>query len=85
MDKRVQAFAANQEITAQCLLEAMDRIEDFDLNEFCFVCHGATHRSVVCCLLLKELGYPNASVTMTTKRTALAYAHLRPAGEQKPE
>ena len=69
VDERVQAVVANQEITAHCLLAAMNRIEEENLQQFSFVCHGATHRSVACCMLLAALAYPNASVHMTTRRT----------------
>ena len=69
VDERVQAVVANQEITAHCLLAAMNRIEKEPLQQFSFVCRGATHRSVACCMLLAALAYPNASVHMTTRRT----------------
>ena len=84
VDERVQAYVASQEITAECLLEAMDCIEHFNLNGFSFVCHGATHRSVACCLLLKAVAYPNAKVHMTTRRTMTAFRDARQTGKYKP-
>ena len=74
VDERVQAVVASQGATANCLLVAFERIEEEDLDEFSFVCHGATHRSVACCLLLAALVYPQARVHLTTRRTRRAAA-----------
>ena len=74
VDERVQAVVASQEATAACLLVALERIEEEGMREFSFVCHGATHRSVACCLLLAALAYTQARVHMTTKRTRHAAA-----------
>jgi hypothetical protein len=74
VDERVQAVVACQDATATCLLEALERIEEKGMREFSFVCHGATHRSVACCLLLACIAYPQARVHMTTKRTRDAAA-----------
>ena len=72
VDQRVQAVVACQEATADALLAALERIEDMDMLEFCFVCHGATHRSVACCFLLAAIAYPHAEVHLTTDRTRRA-------------
>lgn len=69
VDGRVQAVVASQEATAFCLLAALERIEEEDLTDFSFVCHGATHRSVACCFLLAALAYPLGQVSLTTSRT----------------
>jgi hypothetical protein len=52
----------------------LERIEENGMREFSFVCHGATHRSVACCLLLAAIAYPQARVHMTTRRTRDAAA-----------
>ena len=82
VDERVQAVVASQEATASCLLVAFERIEEEDMHEFSFVCHGATHRSLACSLLLAAIAYPRATVHMTTRRTrraaALAYLFEQP-------
>ena len=72
VDERVQAVVASQEATAHCLLDALERIEEEELDEFGFVCHGATHRSVACSFLLAALVYPEARVCLTTTRTRRA-------------
>ena len=72
VDQCVQAVVACQEATANALLAALERIEDMDIFEFCFVCHGATHRSVACCFLLAAIAYPFAEVHLTTNRTRQA-------------
>ena len=74
VDERVQAVVASQDATAACLLVALERIEEKGMREFSFVCHGATHRSVACCLLLAAIAYPQARVHMTTRRTRDAAA-----------
>ena len=79
VDERVQAVVACQVPTATCLLEALERIEVDGLREFSFVCLGATHRSVACCLLLANIAYPAARVYMTTKRTREAAAQAEKA------
>ena len=76
VDECVQAVVASQETTAICLLAAMEQIEEENLPQFSFVCHGATHRSVACCILLAVLTYPNALIRMTTMRTHRAVACL---------
>ena len=72
VDECVQAVVACQEATANALLAALERIEDLDIFEFCFVCHGATHRSVACCFLLAAIAYPFAEVPLTKNRTRRA-------------
>ena len=72
VDAQVQAVVASQEKTARCLLMALECIEEQDLHEFSFVCHGATHRSVACCLLLAAIAYPQARVRFSTHRTRAA-------------
>ena len=74
VDERVQAVVASQEVTAHCLLAALQWVEEEDLHRFSFVCHGATHRSVASCFLFAALVYPKASVHLTTLRTRRAAA-----------
>ena len=69
VDAQVQAVVASQAATARSLLVALELIEQQDLRQFSFVCHGATHRSVSCCLLLAAITYPHARVYFTTRRT----------------
>ena len=79
VDERVQAVVASQVITAVCLMNAMQTVEESNCrgqSQFSFVCRGSMHRSVACCLLLAAVAYPNASVHMTTKRTRIAAASL---------
>ena len=70
VDEIVQAKVASQEITADCLTAALEQVEANDLHRFSFVCHGATHRSMACCLLLAALAYSKACVHLTTTRTS---------------
>ena len=81
VDEIVQAVVASQKVTAECLTDAMQQVEAYQLHEFCFVCHCATHTSVACCLLLAALAYPEACVHLTTSRTcnAAAKAGLPPS------
>ena len=72
VDARVQAVVASQDKTALGLAIALECIEEQDLHEFSFVCHGATHRSVACCLLLAAIAYPQARVRFSTPRTRAA-------------
>ena len=74
VDERVQAYVASQTATAECLLDALELIETEGAHEFSFVCHGATHRSVACCILCAALAFPNATVHLTTRRTRMAAA-----------
>ncbi len=74
VDFRVQAVVATQAATAEALREAIRRIEDVDADEFSFVCHGATHRSVACCFLLAAIAYPRAEICLTMARTRRAAA-----------
>jgi hypothetical protein len=84
VDERVQAKVASQEATAECLLTALLRVEEEDLHQFSFVCHGATHRSVACCLLLAALAYPKATVHLTTARTRNAAAEAGLPSSARP-
>ena len=72
MNFAVQANLLSQSVLVQALLDACNMIEDSDLSDFAFVCHGGTHRSVGGILLLAMLLYPNAKLVMHTKRTARA-------------
>lgn len=74
VDECVQAVVASQEATANCLLAALERVEEEDVHKFSFVCHGATHRSVACCFLFAALAYPKAEIQLTTARTRDAAA-----------
>jgi len=49
--------------TAPALFSAIQLIGDADVSEFAFLCHGATHQSVACSLLLAAIAaayYPRA-------------------------
>ena len=76
LDFRVQAVVCSQRVAAQIVREAMQQIESRSLHRFAFVCHGATHRSVACCVLLAALCFPDASICLTTARTRLAAEQL---------
>ena len=72
VDLRVQAVLVTQKLSAEIILSAVQDIEQNEHDEFAFVCHGATHRSVACCILLAAIVYPNAQVCFTTDRTQRA-------------
>ena len=72
LDFSVQAMLVMQKETAIILLDACRLIEMHGLAEFCFACHGGTHRSVGCCVLLAALVYQNADIILTTLRTRQA-------------
>ena len=55
LDFEVQAVLLTQACTARALLAACEAIEAHDRYEFAFVCRGATHRSVACCVLLAAI------------------------------
>ncbi len=65
----VQGVVATQLITAKVLNEAASQIEREGLEEFAFVCHGGTHRSVACCMLLAMIVYREADIHLSTRRT----------------
>ena len=81
VDEVLQAVVASQKVTAECLTDAMQQVEAYQLHEFSFVCHCATDVSVACCLLLAALACPKACVHLTTSRTrtAAAKADLPPS------
>jgi hypothetical protein len=66
---QVQAVIVAQAETPLVLYEAIDLIEEQDVDDFAFVCHGATHRSVACAVLLVSLVYQNARIYLSTPRT----------------
>ena len=72
LDFEVQAVLLTKACTSLSLLAACEAIEAFDRYEFAFVCHGATHRSVACCVLLAAIIYSDATVVLTTARTQAA-------------
>ena len=72
LDFEVLAVILTQARTACALLDACQAIEAHDRYEFAFVCHGATHRSVGCCVLLAAIIYSDAIVVLTTARTRAA-------------
>ena len=72
LDFEVQAVLLTKACTALSLLTACEAIEALDRYEFAFVCHGATHRSVACCVLLAAIIYSDATVVLTTARTKAA-------------
>ena len=76
LDFRVQAKVVSQVLTVSILRGAIGEIETRDLDSFAFVCHGATHRSVACCVLLAAICYPRAVISMTTERTRSAAKSL---------
>ena len=65
----VQGVVATQLITVKVLNEAASQIEREGLEEFAFVCHGGTHRSVACCMLLAMIVYREAVIHLSTPRT----------------
>ena len=69
LDFRVQAVLAAQLQAVRSMTGAVRIIEDHDLMDFAFVCHGATHRSVGCCVLLLATAYPTGILRLTTMRT----------------
>ena len=72
VDFEVQAVVLTQGCTARALLDACKAIELHGSHEFAFACHGATHRSVACCVLLSAIVYPRARIVLTTSRTQRA-------------
>ena len=74
IDFMVQAVIVAQPACIEALHDAVRQIETHNHNEFAFVCHGATHRSVACCILLAQLVYPYAQVCLSTRRTQQAAA-----------
>ena len=72
VDFDVQAVLVCQHLTAVILHEACRNIEWHGLNSFAFVCHGATHRSCGCAILLAILVYPKARIVFSTHRTKRA-------------
>ena len=72
VDFAVQAVLITQKETAIVLLDACRLIETRGLADFCFECHGGTHRSVGCCVLLAALIFQNCEVVFTTRRTRKA-------------
>ena len=69
---RVQVVVASQLVTAEVLLDVFNSIEQYDYTEFAFVCQGATHCSVACCILLTAIAYSEAFVCLSTPRTQRA-------------
>ena len=72
LDFEVQAVLLTKACTALSLLTACETIEAHGRYEFAFVCGGATHRSVACCVLLAAIIYSDATVVLTTARTRTA-------------
>ena len=56
-DEVVHAVVASQKVTAECLTDAMQQVEAYQLHEFSFVCDSAVHTSVACCLLLSAVDH----------------------------
>jgi len=76
VDFRVQAVVAMHAATAASLLfEAIQIIENRDVRERAFLCHGATHRSVACCFLPAAIVYPRAETYLTTAARTRRDAH----------
>ena len=73
---RMQAVVAMHAATAaSLLLEAIQIIENRDVRERAFLCHGATHRSVACCFLPAAIVYPRAETYLTTAARTRRDAH----------
>ena len=72
LDSEVQAVLLTQACTVRALLAACEAIEAHDRYEFDFVCRGATHRSVACCVFLAAIIYSEVTVVLTTARTRAA-------------
>ena len=81
VDEVLQAVVASQEVTAECLTDAMQQVEAYQLHAFSFVCDSAMLTSVACCMLFANIAYPNASIHMTTSstHTSAANANLPPS------
>ena len=69
LDFRVQAVLATQLQAVRAMTGAVRTIENQDLMDYAFVCHGATHRSVGCCVLLLATAYQSGILRLTTLRT----------------
>ena len=69
LDFRVQSRLIQQTTVACSIVDAILTIEDNDCNDFAFICHGGTHRSVGCACLLLTLAYPRGKLLLTTQRT----------------
>lgn len=74
VDFCVQGCLVMQPIVVDVLFEAVKTIVEQNVDEFAFVCHGGTHRSVGCCFLLAILAFPRARIILTTRRTRDAAA-----------
>ena len=72
IDFPVQAVLITQLSTVKLLTAAWKDIRRRKLRKYAFVCHGATHRSVACCMLLAAIAYPHAEICLTTPRTRAA-------------
>ncbi len=72
LDFEALAVILTQASTACALLADCEAIEAHDRYEFAFVCPGATHRSVGCCVLLAAIIYSDATVVLTIARTRAA-------------
>ena len=72
IDFPVQAVLITQLSIVKVLTDAWNDIRRRKLREYAFVCHGATHRSVACCMLLAAIAYPYAEICLTTRRTQAA-------------
>jgi RNase adaptor protein for sRNA GlmZ degradation len=71
IDPNVQAEVANQIATVNIMLQVVRHIEEHNPQGVIFACHGATHRSVACCVLLSQ-AYPASTIRLTTPRTQRA-------------
>ncbi len=59
-------------VTVKALLEAFNRIEEYDYTDLAFVCHGEMPCSVACCISLAAIAYPEAIVCRSPRRTQRA-------------
>ncbi len=72
LDFEVMEVILTQARMACALLAACEAIEAHNSYEFAFVCHGATHRSVGCCVLLAAMMHYDATFVLTPARTRAA-------------
>ena len=72
LDLNVLAVVCTRSLAPALLRDASARIERGNLDSFTFVCQGATHRSVACCVLLATMVYRTATIYLTTPRTQRA-------------
>ena len=81
VDPAVIEVVGAQKAEPHAIAEAIVRIESFDLHEFAFLCHGATHRSLAMAMLLLKIAYSRGVLQPTTWRTHEAVAEVCSAAQ----